>query len=319
MPVLPKAGNPGTPLDLHHLESLRLEVNEIDRAASAIATPRVLAPDQEIASLLRALTLVDLTTLSGDDTPATVQRLCETAKHPIPGELQKSLGAPAEFIRTAAVCVYHAMIPHALESLHGSGIPIAAVSGGFPAGLSPFSQRVAEIQASVEAGASEIDAVIMRAHVLLGDWQALYDEVREFRQAAETAHLKVILATGELRTLSNVAKASWVCMMAGADFIKTSTGKEVVNATLPAGLVMVRAIREYRSLTGCRVGFKPAGGIRSSRDALAWMQMVELELGREWRSPNLFRLGASSLLADIVARLEFLTEVLGSERIRTAR
>lgn len=306
MPAQPDPGNPGLPLDLRHLKSVELDEAAIKRAASTAATPSALSSDDEIASLLCALSLVDLTTLSGDDTPARVQTLCGIAKHPIPERLRDSLGAPAASTHTAAVCVYHAMIPHALDALRDSGIPVATVAGGFPAGLSPLPQRIAEVRASLEAGASEIDVVIRRTHVLLGDWQALYDEVREFRKAAGLAHLKVILATGELGTLLNVARASWVCMMAGANFIKTSTGKEVVNATFSAGLVMIRAIADYRHLTGYKVGFKPAGGIRTSEDALAWMRMVESELGEEWLSPDLFRFGASSLVGDIVMRLDQL-------------
>jgi deoxyribose-phosphate aldolase len=181
---------------------------------------------------------------------------------------------------------------------------VAAVSTGFPAGLSPWEQRVEEIHASVEAGAAEIDIVITRAHVLTGNWQALYDEVRAFRQACGPAHLKTILATGELATLRNVHKASLVCMMAGADFIKTSTGKEAENATLPVGLTMVRAIREYRERTGHVVGFKPAGGIKTAKQSLDWMLMMKEELGTGYLRPNLFRFGASSLLNDIERQLE---------------
>jgi deoxyribose-phosphate aldolase len=258
----------------------------------------------QAAWLLRAVTLMDLTTLSGDDTPGRVRRLCAKARQPVRPDLIEALGVQGLPIRVAAVCVYHAMIETAVEALAGSGIPVAAVSTGFPAGLSPFQQRVDEIRASVRAGADEIDIVITRAHVLTGDWPALYDEVRAFREACGDAHIKTILATGELGTLRNVARASLVCMMAGADFIKTSTGKESVNAVLPVGLVMTRMIREYLERTGHRVGFKPAGGIRAAKDALTWLTLMKEELGRPWLGSELFRFGASTLLTDIERQLE---------------
>jgi deoxyribose-phosphate aldolase len=254
--------------------------------------------------LLRAVACIDLTTLAGDDTPGRVRRLCAKARRPVREDLLDALGMGEAGLTVAAVCVYHAMVEPAVEALEGSGIPVAAVSAGFPAGLSPFRQRVQEIRASVEAGAHEIDIVITRGHVLTGDWQALYDEVRAFREACAEAHLKVILGTGELGTLRNVYRASMVAMMAGADFIKTSTGKERVNATLPVGLTMVRAIRTYRERTGQVVGFKPAGGIRSARDALRWLILMKEELGERWARPDLFRFGASSLLADLERQLE---------------
>jgi deoxyribose-phosphate aldolase len=177
------------------------------------------------------------------------------------------------------------------------------VSAGFPAGLNPFEQRIAEIRASVAAGAREIDIVISREHVLGGNWQALYDEVCEMRQTCGDAHMKTILATGELGPLWNVAMASKVCMMAGADFIKTSTGKESVNATLEVGLVMTRAIRDYCQRTGYKVGFKPAGGIRTAKQALEWLALIKEELGNDWLHPSLFRIGASGLLGDIERQL----------------
>jgi deoxyribose-phosphate aldolase len=196
------------------------------------------------------------------------------------------------------------MVAVALDALKGSGIPVAAGSTGFPAGMTPLPVRIAEIRASVAAGAAEIDVVVTRAHILTGNWRALYDEVRAFREACGDAHIKTILATGELGTLRNVARASLVCMMAGADFIKTSTGKESVNATLPVGLVMVRAIRDYRERTGFPVGFKPAGGIRTAKDALDWLSLMKEELGDPWLRADLFRFGASTLLADIERQLE---------------
>ena len=296
--------NPGMPLDLDWVEAVRVNRSAVERRASTIGTRRTVKKQWQAAWLLRAITLMDLTTLSGDDTPGTVRRLCAKARQPVRPDLLEALGAADLPIHTAAVCVYHALVPTAVEALEGSGIPVAAVSTGFPAGLSPWEQRVEEIHASVEAGAEEIDIVITRAHVLTGDWRALYDEVRAFRQACGPAHLKTILATGELGTLRNVAKASLVCMMAGADFIKTSTGKETENATLPVGLTMVRAIREYRERTGHDVGFKPAGGIRTARQSLDWMLMMKEELGVEYLRPHRFRFGASSLLGDIERQLE---------------
>jgi len=202
------------------------------------------------------------------------------------------------------VCVYHEMIAPALRALGDSGLPVAAVSTGFPAGLSSFETRLREVELSVAAGAREIDIVITRQHVLTGDWQALYDEMRAYRRACGEAHVKAILATGDLVTLENVARASWTCMMAGADFIKTSTGKEAVNATLPVALIMLRAIREYAERTGFQVGFKPAGGVSSAKAALQYLVLMKEELGVDWTRPELFRIGASSLLTDIERQLE---------------
>ena len=304
-PIAVHTRNPGTPLDLSWVRAVRANLSAIERRAATIPRRRTVKKDYQAAWLLRAITLMDLTTLQGDDTPARVRRLCAKARAPVREDLLAALGAQGLGIRVAAVCVYHAMVPAAVEALRGTGIPVAAVSTGFPAGLGPFPQRVAEIRASVEAGADEIDVVITRGHVLSGDWQALYDEVRTFREACGDAHIKVILGTGELGTLRNVARASVVAMMAGADFIKTSTGKEPVNATLPVGLVMVRAIREYLERTGSRVGFKPAGGIRTAKDSLDWLAMMKDELGEPWLRPELFRFGASGLLADIERQLEF--------------
>jgi len=293
------------PLDLSWVRAVRANLSAIERRAATIPRRRTVKKEYQAAWLLRAITLMDLTTLQGDDTPDRVRRLCAKARAPVRDDLLAALDAQGLGIRVAAVCVYHAMVPAAVEALRGTGIPVAAVSTGFPAGLGPFPQRVAEIRASVEAGADEIDVVITRGHVLAGDWQALYDEVRTFREACGDAHVKVILGTGELGTLRNVARASVVAMMAGADFIKTSTGKEPVNATLPVGLVMVRAIRDYLERTGCRVGFKPAGGIRTAKDSLDWLAMMKDELGEPWLRPELFRFGASGLLADIERQLEF--------------
>jgi deoxyribose-phosphate aldolase len=261
--------------------------------------------DWQVAWLLRAITCMDLTTLSGDDTDERVRRLCAKGRQPIRQDLVKLLGIESLNIRVAAICVYHAFVETAVKALEGSGIKVAAVSTGFPAGLSPLDERVAEIRRSVEAGAHEIDVVITRAHVFGGRWQALFDEIATFKAACGNAHMKVILGTGDLLTLRNVARASMVAMMAGADFIKTSTGKEAVNATLPAGLVMTRAIREYALHTGMAVGFKPAGGIRTAKQSVEWLALMKEELGGSWLNANLFRLGASSMLADIERQLEF--------------
>jgi deoxyribose-phosphate aldolase len=297
--------NPGLPLDLSWVREIRINRSAVERRAATLVTRRTVKNQWQVAWLLRAITLMDLTTLQGDDTAARVRRLCAKARAPVRRDLLEGLGADTLPIKVAAVCVYHAFVETAVDALAGSGIPVAAVSTGFPAGLSPFSTRVDEIKASVAAGAGEIDIVITRAHVLTGNWQALYDEVCAFRAACGAAHLKTILGTGDLGTLRDVARASAVCMMAGADFIKTSTGKESVNATLPVGLVMARQIRDYRDRTGQIVGLKPAGGIRTAKQSLDWLGMIKEELGDRWLRPDLFRFGASSLLADIERQLEF--------------
>ncbi|HET7024508.1 MAG TPA: deoxyribose-phosphate aldolase [Gemmatimonadales bacterium] len=302
LPFTPR--NPGIPLQLDWVRDVRVNRSAVERRAATIGKRRTVKKSWQAAWLLRAVTLMDLTTLSGDDTPGRVRRLCAKARQPVRPDLLALLGAESLRIKVAAVCVYHAMVPTAVEALSGSGIPVAAVSTGFPAGLSAFETRLAEIHASVEAGAEEIDIVITRGYVLNEDWPALYDEVRAFREACGDAHMKAILATGELATLRNVARASMVCMMAGADFIKTSTGKEPVNATLPVGLVMARCIRDYLERTGHRVGLKPAGGIRAAKDSLDWLMMMKDELGDAWLRPELFRFGASSLLTDIERQLE---------------
>lgn len=296
--------NPGIPLDLDWVRDTHVNRSAVERRAASLGGRRTVKKDWQAAWLLRAVTCMDLTTLAGDDTAGRVRRLCAKARNPVRADLLESLGATDLGITVGAVCVYHAFVGTAREALRGSGIPVAAVSTGFPAGLSPLPQRIAEIEASVAAGADEIDVVITRAHVLTGNWQALYDEIRAFREACGEAHMKTILGTGELGTLQNVARASLVAMMAGSDFIKTSTGKESVNATLPVGLVMARAIREYRERTGQRVGFKPAGGIRTAKQALDWLILMKEELGDEWLRPTLFRFGASSLLGDIERQLE---------------
>lgn len=294
--------NVGMELDLDWVRGVQANTSAIERRAKTLPGRRTVKKAYQAAWLCRAVSCIDLTTLAGDDTPGRVLRLCAKARRPVGRDLLDALGLSG--LTVGAVCVYHDMIAPALEALDGSGIPVAAVSTGFPAGLSPFPLRVAEIETSVATGASEIDIVISRRHVLSGNWPALYDEMRTFRQACGDAHVKAILATGELGTLRNVARASLVCMMAGADFIKTSTGKEGVNATLPVTLVMLRAIRDYHQRTGFRVGYKPAGGISKAKDALSYLSMVKEELGDEWLRPELFRFGASSLLTDIERQLE---------------
>ena len=286
------------------IASIRVNRSAVERRAATLPGRRTVKKEYQAAWLLRAIACIDLTTLSGDDTPGTIERLCAKARRPLREDLVDALGVRALDIRVGAVCVYHTMVETAVRALAGSGIPVAAVSTGFPAGLSPMAQRVDEIRASVAVGAREIDIVITRAHVLLGRWDALYDEVRIFRDACGDAHMKAILATGELATLRNVARASRVAMMAGADFIKTSTGKETANATMPVGLVMARMIRAYEAETGYAVGLKPAGGIRSAKAALEWLIMIKEELGDRWLSPSLFRFGTSGLLSDIERQLE---------------
>jgi deoxyribose-phosphate aldolase len=296
--------NPGTPLNLDLIEPIVVNLSAVERRVASLGGRRTVKKDWQTAWLLKAISLIDLTTLSGDDTSGRVKRLCAKARNPMDRKLLDELGVADIGLTTAAVCVYHDMLPTAHAALAGTNIELAAVSTGFPAGLSPLATRIAEIGASVAAGATEIDIVISRRHVLQGNWQALYDEVKTMREACGAAHMKSILATGELGTLRNVARASMVCMMAGSDFIKTSTGKEPVNATLAVTLVMLRMIREYGELTGQQIGFKPAGGISTAKDALLYLILLKEELGRDWLEPGLFRFGASSLLGDIERQLE---------------
>ena len=300
----PLAPNRRMPLNLEWVEEIRANTSAVERRAGTIGTRRTVKKEWQAAWLLRAIACMDLTTLSGDDTADRVRRLCAKARQPLQESMVKALGIEELNLHTGAVCVYHTFVETAVRALEGSGIPVAAVSAGFPAGLSPLAERVAEIHRSVEAGASEIDIVITRAHVFNGDWQALYDEVAAFKDACGSLHMKAILGTGDLLTLRNVARASVVAMQAGADFIKTSTGKEAVNATIPVSLVMVRAIREYAERTGYAVGFKPAGGIKTAKDALNWLFVMKDELGRSWLEPSLFRFGVSSMLGDIERQLE---------------
>jgi len=300
-PLLPNAG---IPLDLNWVQEVRVNTSAVERRAQSQVARRSVKKEWQAAWLVRAISCMDLTTLSGDDTDDRVRRLCAKGRHPIQHELVEKLGIGELGITVAAICVYHTFVETALNALEGSGIRVAAVSTGFPAGLSPLAERVAEIRRSVEAGAHEIDVVITRAYVFGGRWQALYDEIAAFRHACGSAHMKVILGTGDLQTLRNVARASFVAMMAGADFIKTSTGKEPTNATLPVSLIMVRAIREYAQQTGMAVGFKPAGGIRTAKQSLDWLALMKEELGQSWLRAEMFRFGASGLLGDIERQLD---------------
>ncbi|HVY51796.1 MAG TPA: deoxyribose-phosphate aldolase [Devosia sp.] len=302
--VAPPARNPGFPLDLDWVGRIRMNRSALERRAATIGARRTVKKEWQAAWLLRAITLIDLTTLNSDDTPGRVERLCAKARHPLTSDIIEGYGIEDLRIVPAAVCVYHAFVPTAVRALEGSGIPVAAVSTAFPHGLAPFDTKVREIEESVAAGAKEIDIVIERQMVLTGDWQGLYDQIKAFRKACGEAHLKTILGTGELATLNNVAKASLVCMLAGADFIKTSTGKEKVNASLPVSLAMIRMIRWFAEETGVEIGYKPAGGISSAKTALDYMALVKEELGTHWLQPHLFRFGASSLLTDIERQLE---------------
>ncbi len=300
----PVERNPGMAFEPDLFGRIRVNRSAVERRTSTMSKRRSIKKNYQAAWLLRAITCIDLTTLAGDDTPGKVRRLCQKAIRPVRQDILEGLGVADLNIKVGAVCVYHNLIATAVDELQGSGIPVAAVSTGFPAGQIPQALKLAQVRESVAAGAGEIDIVISRAKVLTGDWKGLYQEVQAYREACGEAHMKAILATGELATLSNIAKASWVCMMAGADFIKTSTGKESVNATLPFSLVMVRAIREYHELTGYYVGYKPAGGISTAKNAIEYLVLMKEELGKRWLRNDLFRFGASSLLGDIERQLE---------------
>lgn len=298
------ARNTGTPLKTEWFDDINVNRSALERRAATIPARRSVKKEYQAAWLVRAIQCIDLTTLAGDDTAGRVRRLCAKAKNPIRADILEGLGLADANITTGAVCVYPTMVPHAVKALEGTNIPVASVATGFPAGLIPLPLRLAEIRYAVEEGAKEIDIVITREHVLTQNWQALYDEMAAMREACGEAHMKAILASGDLQTLTNVYKASMVAMQAGSDFIKTSTGKEEVNATLPVSLTMVRALRDYGELTGQIIGFKPAGGLRTAKEALVWLSMMKEELGHDWLQPDLFRIGASSLLGDIERQLE---------------
>ena len=300
-----EAQNPGIPLDADWVSRASIDASAIEREAEEI-TKRAVVANQSQHDLLRAISLMDLTTLADDDTEERVRKLCARARRPLSPELTRRLIPAAASLEVAAVCIYHQFIKTALHELQGTSIKIATVSADFPKGLAPLEDRINQIHRSVEDGAHEIDVVIKREHVLNGDWQALYDEISAFKAACTPKLMKVILATGELQAPENIARASMVAMMAGADFIKTSTGKEAVNATIPAAIVMTRAIYDYERKTGISVGFKPAGGIRTAKQALEYMAVVKQELGERWLQPKLFRIGASSMLDDIERTLQQL-------------
>ncbi len=297
--------NQGTSLHADWLEGIRVNMSAVERRTATIGTRRSVKKDAQLAFMLKAISCIDLTTLAGDDTPGRVKRLCLKAAHPVRADILRGIGMEGMSLTTGAVCVYHEMVETAVEALKGTNVPVAAVSTGFPAGLAPVETRLEEIRRSVAAGAREIDIVITRGHVLSGNWQALYDEVKSFKEACGPALMKSILATGEHGNLTQVGKASMVAMMAGSDFIKTSTGMEGVNATLPVSLVMVRQIRDFYERTGIKVGYKPAGGIKTAKDAVVYLSLIKEELGRDWLEPELFRFGASSLLGDLERQLEY--------------
>ncbi len=296
--------NPGVPLAPDWFESVGVNASAVERRAATLTARRSVKREYQAAWLVKAMTCIDLTTLAGDDTPERVRRLCAKARRPLSEELLAALSLTDLKPTVAAVCVYPTMVGPAVKALEGSGIPVASVATGFPAGLTPLKQRLDEIRYAVGEGAREIDIVITRAHVLGREWGALYDEVAAMREACGSAHLKAILGTGDLKTLRNVYAASVVAMQAGDDFIKTSTGKEDVNATMPVSLVMIRALRDYRERAGVDIGFKPAGGLRTTKDALAWLMLMREELGVPWMQPDLFRIGASGLLTDIERQLD---------------
>src|ERR1700728_660201 len=296
--------NPGAPLAPDWFESVGVNASAVERRAATLTTRRSVKKEYQAAWLVKAMTCIDLTTLAGDDTPGRVRRLCAKARHPLSEDVLSALDLADQGLTVAAICVYPTMVGPAVKALEGSGIPVASVATGFPAGLTPLKQRLEEIRYAVGEGAREIDIVITRAHVLGRDWNALYDEVAAMREACGRTHLKTILGTGDLKTLRNVYAASMVAMQAGADFIKTSTGKEDVNATLPVSLVMLRALRDYGELAGVEIGFKPAGGVRSAKDALNWLILMREEQGLAWTRPDLFRIGASALVTDIERQLE---------------
>ncbi|GAA6103235.1 deoxyribose-phosphate aldolase isoform X2 [Tachysurus ichikawai] len=293
--------NPGMDLDLEWVSKVRLNTQAVLKRAQRVQGRKVAKKEWQAAWLLKAVTCIDLTTLSGDDTPSNVHRLCIKAVQPVRYDLLQSMDMHDKGITTAAVCVYPSRVADAVKSLKAakSNIPVASVATGFPAGQTPLKTRLEEVRMAVEDGATEIDIVINRTLALTGHWAELYYEIQQFREACGDAHMKTILAVGDLGTFTNVYKASLVAMMAGSDFIKTSTGKESVNATYPVAIVMVRAIRDYYLKTGHKVGFKPAGGIRTAQEALVWLVLMKEELGDQWLTPHLFRLGASSLLGDI--------------------
>ncbi len=253
---------------------------------------RSIKTSAKAAAIDLAISMVDLTTLEGADTPGKVRALCAKAARPDPDDP----GVP----RVAAVCVYPDLVDVAVRALDGTGIGVASVATSFPSGRAPLEAKLADTRAAVAAGAAEIDMVIDRGAFLAGDYAKVADEIAAVKEACGSAHLKVILETGELATLDNVRRASWLAMRAGGDFIKTSTGKVSPAATLPVTLVMLEAVRDFRAATGRQVGVKPAGGIRTTKDAIKYLVLVNETAGPDWLAPEWFRLGASSVLNDLL-------------------
>ena len=289
-------------LDLNWINNINVNLSAVERRTTTLVKRRSVKKEYQASWLLKAITLIDLTTLSGDDTFGKVDRLCKKALNPIANNILSKLEINEDAVKVGAVCVYHHLVSQAKNQLKGQ-LPIAAVSTGFPAGLSSFSTRKKEVVDSIKSGANEIDIVINRGFVIQNNWKKLYDEVKSFKLAANKTKIKAILGVGDLETMRNVAKASLVCMMAGADFIKTSTGKESINANLNNSLVMLRMIREFHEFSGKKIGFKPAGGISTAKSVLEFLILVMEELGEDWLNPNLLRIGASSLLIDIERQL----------------
>ncbi|XP_052863988.1 deoxyribose-phosphate aldolase [Anopheles cruzii] len=309
--------NKEMPLDKAHLTNVRVNLSSVVRSVDLLTSALIRrVSDRELLEhTLLALRLTDLTTLAGDDTDSNVARLCFRAAYPFSD--YSSFVSMKGKVHTAAVCVYPTRVADANRALKALGmigkIQIASVATGFPSGSYPLETRLQEIRYAIEQGATEIDIVIDRSLVLTGKWDQLYHEIVSMREACgDKVHMKAILGIGECGTMVNVFKASMVAMMAGSDFIKTSTGKETVNATLPVGLVMIRAIQKFYRLTGKKIGLKPAGGVRTVQDAIAWMVMVQQTLGSEWLTPELFRFGASGLLDDIEDQFVAVTKRLNA-------
>jgi deoxyribose-phosphate aldolase len=269
------------------------QVGAQERAAS-LAT-RSIKREAKLWALETAVKMVDLTTLEGADTPGKVRGLCVKALHPDPDD--------PSVPPVAAVCVYPDLVALARGEVAGSGVAVASVATAFPSGRASLAVKLADVAEAVNAGADEVDMVIDRGAFLSGRYAQVYEEVRAVREACGTAHLKVILETGELATLDNTARASWLAMLAGADFIKTSTGKVTPAATLPVTLVMLEAIRDVYEQTGRKVGMKPAGGIRQAKQAVQYLVQLHETLGPEWLTPDLYRFGASSLLNDVLMQI----------------
>lgn len=272
------------------------EVGATERVASL--SKRSIKRESKAQALRLAIQMMDLTTLEGMDTPGKVAQMSAKAVHPDPGD--------PSIPSVAAVCVYPAMVPYARQAVEGSTVKVASVATYFPSGQVDISQKVTETESVVDAGADEVDMVINRGAFLSGDYFRVFDEIVRVKEAAGDTHLKVILETGELQTYDNVRRASMLAMAAGADFIKTSTGKVGPAATLPVTLVMLEAIRDFRAATGVQVGMKPAGGIRTAKDAIRYLVVLNETLGAEWMSPDWFRFGASSLLNDVLMQIRWL-------------